>query len=148
MTDLNLRAGGPDFQCIYSSPVTYDTVKWSEDNLLAISTESGVCILSPCDLTGSRQYAIAAEPSEGDQNTHKHLPCRLALLLASLADRGGAYRTTLCWLWTARRPACPPGGAQRTQKQTPLPLAQRMQEMYSLGSTGMLREQHLSPRSH
>lgn len=65
MTELNLRAGGDDFQCVYSSPVSYDAVKWSEDNLLAISTESGVSILSPCDLAGSRQYAIPSEQSEG-----------------------------------------------------------------------------------
>lgn len=65
MTELNLRAGGADFQCLYSSPVTCDAVKWSEDNLLAISTESGVSLLSPCDLAGTRQYAIPAEQLEG-----------------------------------------------------------------------------------
>ena len=65
MTDLNLRAGSEDFQCLYGSPVTCDAVKWSEDNLLAISTESGVSLLSPCDLAGSRQYATPAEQLEG-----------------------------------------------------------------------------------
>ena len=73
MIDSNLRAGGEDFQCIYSSPVTYDAVKWSEDNLLAISTESGVSILSPCDLAGSRQYATPAEQLEGDTAIHLEL---------------------------------------------------------------------------
>ena len=71
MTELNLRAGGDDFQCVYSSSVSYDAVKWSEDNLLAISTESGVSILSPCDLAGFRQYAVPSEQSEG---MREHLP--------------------------------------------------------------------------
>ena len=74
MTEPNLRAGGEDFQCLYSSPVTYDAVKWSEDNLLAISTENGVSILSPCDLAGSRQYATPDEPSEGDTAVHSQHP--------------------------------------------------------------------------
>ena len=66
MTDLNIKAGDEDFQCLLTPPVSNDAVKWSEDNLLAVSTERGVCILSPCKLPGARQYAVADEETEGD----------------------------------------------------------------------------------
>ena len=66
MTDLNIKAGDEDFQCLLTPPVSSDAVKWSEDNLLAVSTERGVCILSPCKLPGARQYAVPDEEAEGD----------------------------------------------------------------------------------
>ena len=66
MSELNIKAGGEDFQCLLSSPFTHNAVKWSEDNLLAISTERGVSILNPCNLSGARQYATADEQSEGE----------------------------------------------------------------------------------
>lgn len=65
MTELNITAGGEDFQCLLGPPATQDVVKWSEDNLLAVSTERGVIILSPCNLSGARHFAAAAEDSEG-----------------------------------------------------------------------------------
>ena len=65
MTELNITAGGEDFQCLLGPPATQDVVKWSEDNLLAVSTERGVIILSPCNLSGARHFAAAAEDSKG-----------------------------------------------------------------------------------
>ncbi len=71
---------------LYNVPAYYDSVKWSEDNLLAVAGGHTVVVLSPAHLQGPRSHlstrtpeidALTAGciPSNYDESLHLSLAC-------------------------------------------------------------------------
>ena len=64
MTESNISCVQPGVKTsnvLWVLPPLKMFLKWSDDNLLAVSFERGVIILSPCNLSSTRHFAVAEE---------------------------------------------------------------------------------------